>query len=200
VIAVTFRANGGGRHGSQLNVSLGDNLPKREFASISTVVSRLNNAKNCYNPSSGAGEVRLVEPNAGSGKEICMLSRSMLRIFLVATILLVAAVAASAAAPADQAIDNSVGAIHTYLAPDLSLKSSFLLPTTALPAEAAHRKTCRCSCGTAFCATDADCGGGVGSCSAFISCCAKGDAGLRFSGSDQASRKHELPVFKGSCN
>jgi hypothetical protein len=31
-------------------------------------------------------------------------------------------------------------------------------------------KTCRCSCGFP-CKTDADCGGGVGSCRAGISCC-----------------------------
>jgi hypothetical protein len=127
-----------------------------------------------------------------------MLSRSFLKIFLFTTILLLAVATASAAAPADQAIDNSVGAIHTYLTPDLSLKSSFLLPATTLPAEAANRKTCRCSCGTAFCATDADCGGGVGSCSAFISCCAKRDGAQLIS--DQASRKTELPAFKENCN
>jgi hypothetical protein len=127
-----------------------------------------------------------------------MFSRSIVKIFLFTTILLLAVVTASAAAPTDQATDNSIGALHTYLTPDLSLKSSFLLPATALPAEAAHRKTCRCSCGTAFCATDADCGGGVGSCSAFISCCAKRDGAKWIS--DQASRKTELPTFKASCN
>jgi hypothetical protein len=127
-----------------------------------------------------------------------MLLRSIVKIFLFTTILLLAVATASAAAPADQATDNSVGAIHTYLTPDLSLKSSFLLPATTLPTEAAHRKTCRCSCGTAFCATDADCGGGVGSCSAFISCCAKRDGAQLIS--DQASRKTELPAFKENCN
>jgi hypothetical protein len=129
-----------------------------------------------------------------------MLVRSILKVILLATILLMAGAAASAAVPADQPTDNSVGAIHTYLTPDLSLKSAFLLPATALPEGTAHRKTCRCSCGTAFCATDADCGGGVGSCSAFISCCAKRDSALRFGAADQASHRNELPVIKANCN
>ncbi|HMC32238.1 MAG TPA: hypothetical protein VKL99_15500 [Candidatus Angelobacter sp.] len=129
-----------------------------------------------------------------------MFSRSTLKIFLFATILLMSVITASAAAPTDQATDNSVGAIHTYLMPDLSLKSTFLVPVLAQSPEAAHRKTCRCSCGIAFCATDADCGGGAGSCSAFISCCAKGEGARWLQGTDQASRKNELPAFKGSCN
>jgi hypothetical protein len=129
-----------------------------------------------------------------------MLSRSSLKIFLFATILLMAAAAAKASAPIDQTVDTSAGAIHTYLTPDLSLKSAFLLPATALPAEAAHRKTCRCSCGTAFCATDADCGGGTGSCSAFISCCAKKDGALQLQGANQASHKNEVPALTAGCN
>jgi hypothetical protein len=36
--------------------------------------------------------------------------------------------------------------------------------------ELARGRTCRCSCGFP-CQTDADCGGGVGSCRAGISCC-----------------------------
>ncbi|HET9837803.1 MAG TPA: hypothetical protein VFR84_06175 [Candidatus Angelobacter sp.] len=128
-----------------------------------------------------------------------MLSRSFLKVFLFSTILMMTVAAASAAAPADQATDTTVGAIHTYLMPDLSLRSTFVVPATALPADAAHRKTCRCSCGTAFCATDADCGGGAGSCSAFISCCAKDDTALQFQGSEQASRRTELPAFKSDC-
>jgi hypothetical protein len=146
------------------------------------------------------GEVRLIEPNAGSGKEISMFSRSILKTLLFATILLAAVASATAATPASDEAQSSVGSIHTYLMPDLSLKSAFLLPVSALPTGTAHRKTCRCSCGTAFCATDADCGGGVGSCSAFISCCAKGDGALQFQRSDRASRKTELPEFKTSCN
>ena len=132
-----------------------------------------------------------------SRKEIRMLLRSLLKIFLFATILLVTVIAASAAAPTDQATDNSVGSIHTYLTPDLSLKSSFLVPLAGFP-QGPHRKTCHCSCGSAPCNSDADCGGAVGSCSAFISCCAK-SGGAQWM-SDQASRKNELPAFKESCN
>lgn len=128
-----------------------------------------------------------------------MFSRSIFKMLFFATILLVSVITASAISPTDQATDSSVGSIHTYLMPDLSLKSAFLLPASALPTGTAHRKTCRCSCGIAFCATDADCGGGVGSCSAFISCCAKGDAALSFSRSDQASHKNELAEISSKC-
>jgi len=129
-----------------------------------------------------------------------MFSRSILKIFLFATILLATVAASSAVVPNDQPVTSSVGSIHTYLMPDLSLKSVLSVPVLAQPSAAAHRKTCRCSCGTAFCATDADCGGGVGSCSAFISCCAKGDEAQGFLRAQQSSRKTELPAFKTSCN
>ena len=128
-----------------------------------------------------------------------MFSRSILKTLLFATILLAAVASATAATPASDEAQSSVGSIHTYLMPDLSLKSAFLLPVSALPTGTAHRKTCRCSCGTAFCATDADCGGGVGSCSAFISCCAKNDAALSFSRADQSSHKTELPEPSSKC-
>lgn len=126
-----------------------------------------------------------------------MFSRSILKLFLVTIFLLATLASATAAAPANDEAQSSVGSIHTYLMPDLSLKSVF---SVALPSGAGFRKTCRCSCGTAPCANDADCGGGVGSCSAFISCCAKGDGALSFSGADKSSRKTELPAFKASCN
>jgi hypothetical protein len=129
-----------------------------------------------------------------------MFSRSILKIFLFATILLATVATTWAAAPTDEVTPSSFGAIHTYVMPDLSLKSVFSLPVLAQPSAAGLRKTCRCSCGTAPCANDADCGGGVGSCSHFISCCAKGDATQWFSGAEQSSRKTELPAFKGSCN
>src|SRR5437763_3480945 len=121
-----------------------------------------------------------------------MFSRSILKMLLFATILLAAVASATAAAPVNEEAQSSVGSIHTYLMPDLSLKSVFAVPV--LPTGAGFRKTCRCSCGTAPCAKDADCGGGVGSCSAFISCCAKGDQALSFSGADKSSRKTELPA------
>jgi len=127
-----------------------------------------------------------------------MFSRSILKMLLFATILLAIVTSATAVAPPDEAAQGSAGSIHTYLMPDLSLKSAFTMPV--LPSGAGFRKTCRCSCGSGHCATDADCGGAPGSCSPFISCCAKGDEALSFSGADKSSRKTELPAFKGSCN
>jgi len=133
-----------------------------------------------------------------------MFSRpNLLRTFLFLSILLmtaVAAFAAFAAAPSDQPTTSSVGVIHTYLMPDLSLKSVFVIPELPLTPTVGFRKTCRCSCGTAPCATDADCGGGIGSCSHFISCCAKGERAQWFLNEEQASRQTQLPAFKGSCN
>ena len=119
---------------------------------------------------------------------------SFLSILLMAT-----TVASYAAAPDDPSTTSSFGVIHTYVMPDLSLKSVFSLPALPQPTTG-FRKTCRCSCGTGSCSTDADCGGGVGSCSHFISCCAKGDKAQWFLGSEQSSRKTELPAFNGSCN
>jgi len=129
-----------------------------------------------------------------------MFSRSILKMFLFATILLAGVASATAAGPTDEAAQSSVGSIHTYLMPDLSLKSVFAVPLLAQPSGAGFRKTCRCSCGTGSCSTDADCGGTVGSCSHFISCCAKGDGALSFSGADKSSRKTELPALKANCN
>jgi hypothetical protein len=129
-----------------------------------------------------------------------MFSRSIFKMFLVTIFLLATLANATAAAPADKEVQSSVGSIHTYLMPDLSLKSVFSVAALALPSGAGFRKTCRCSCGTAPCANDSDCGGGIGSCSAFISCCAKGDNTLSFSGADKSSLRTELPAFKGSCN
>jgi hypothetical protein len=127
-----------------------------------------------------------------------MFSRSMLKTLLFAVIVLAAVASAVAVAPANEAAQISAGSIHTYLMPDLSLRSALSVPALAQPSTGV-RKTCRCSCGTAPCATDADCGGGVGSCSHFISCCAKADTAQRFSGADQSSRQTELPAFKGDC-
>ena len=129
-----------------------------------------------------------------------MFSRSILKILLFATILVAAEATATAAAPANEEAQSSVGSIHTYLMPDLSLKSVFSVPVSTQPSGAAFRKTCRCSCGSGHCATDADCGGAPGSCSPFISCCAKGDEALSFSGADKSSRKTELPSLKANCN
>lgn len=128
-----------------------------------------------------------------------MVSRSILKSFLFATIVVLTLATAAAAAPADQTTAGSVQAIHTYLMPDLSLKSTLSVPLPLQPA-AGFQKTCRCSCGTAKCATDADCGGGEGSCSHFISCCAKQPEALSFQGTQGSSRTTALPAFKQQCN
>jgi hypothetical protein len=86
-----------------------------------------------------------------------MFSRSIFKMFLFVTILAAIVSTATAAAPANEEAQSSIGSIHTYLMPDLSLKSVFAVPV--LPSGAAFRKTCRCSCGSGHCATDADCGG-----------------------------------------
>jgi hypothetical protein len=48
-----------------------------------------------------------------------MFSRSILKMFLFATILLAVVASASAAAPPNEEAQNSVGSILTYLMPDL---------------------------------------------------------------------------------
>jgi hypothetical protein len=125
---------------------------------------------------------------------------NLLKTFLFISVLLMTTIASSAVVATNESAQSSVGSIHTYLMPDLSLKSVFAAPVSALPSGAGFRKTCRCSCGSGHCATDADCGGAPGSCSPFISCCAKGDGALSFSGADKSSRKTELPAFKANCN
>lgn len=125
--------------------------------------------------------------------------RSILKISLCVTILAMTVATASAVAPAEQATGNSVQAIHTYLMPDLSLKSALSVPLPLQPATG-FVKTCRCSCGTAKCANDEDCGGGVGSCSHFISCCAKQPEASSIQGAQESSRKTPLPAFKEQCN
>lgn len=163
-------------------------------------MSTLVCVKDCYNSSAGAGSSASSSRMPGSPKGDSMFSRSNLpRTILFLSIFLIATATSYAAAPDDQPTTSSFGVIHTYLMPDLSLKSVFSVPVLAQPATG-FRKTCRCSCGTGSCATDADCGGGVGSCSHFISCCARGEKTQWFLGAEQSSRKTELPAFNGSCN
>ena len=57
-------------------------------------------------------------------------------------------IASSAVVAPNESAQSSVGSIHTYLMPDLSLKSAFAVPVSALPSGAGFRKTCRCSCGS----------------------------------------------------
>jgi len=129
-----------------------------------------------------------------------MFSRwSVLKTILFFSILLMTTIASSAPVPTNETAPSSVGSIHTYLMPDLSMKSVFSVPVSPEASAAAFRKTCRCSCGTAPCATDADCGGGVGSCSAFISCCAKPPEAQWLQNSPEASRQTEPPVMNFKC-
>jgi len=127
-----------------------------------------------------------------------MFSRSMLKTFLFASVLLAAVATAYAATPADETAPSSVGTIHTYLMPDLSLKSVFSIPLVVQPTSGFIPRTCRCSCGTISCTSDFDCDGA--SCDGFITCnCAK-RAGEWFPGAEQSSRTTALPALKGSCN
>jgi len=149
----------------------------------------------------GPVEVRLIEPNAGSGKELSMFARSILKISLFASILPMTVVGASAAAPTDQALDSagSVGAIHTYLMPDLSLKSVFSAPLTLKSGSPKFKGSCRCACAINDCNTDADCGPG-GVCESAPSCCTQSGEVKWLQDSGLSSRKTALPAFKASCN
>lgn len=161
-------------------------------------MSTLITLEDCYNPAQEPGSAS--QADAGFRKEIHMFSRSiLLKTFLLVSTFLVTTAAQSAAAPNDQPASSSAGSIHTYLMPDLSLKSAFTLPVSVQPSPAGFRKTCRCSCGTAPCANDADCGGGIGSCSAFISCCARQPEAQWFQSSAEASRQTEPPVMNFKC-
>jgi hypothetical protein len=106
--------------------------------------------------------------------------------------------AASAAAPSDQSAQISTGIVRTYLTPDLTLRSYF--PELAPAATGAKlHGTCRCSCGSAPCSSDADCGGVVGSCAAAPSCCAKQPEAQLFQSSPEASRQTEAPAMDFKC-
>ena len=133
-----------------------------------------------------------------------MFSRlNLLKTFLFLSILLMTTFASSAAVPTNEAAPSSFGSIHTYLMPDLSLKSVFSLPLApqAEPSAGApkFKGACRCSCATNNCNTDADCGPG-GVCLAAPSCCAKSPEAQWFQDSGQASRETALPAFKARCN
>ena len=132
-----------------------------------------------------------------------MFSQSILRMFLFAIILLAVVASASAAAPPNEEARNSVGSIHTYLMPDLSLKSAFAV---ALTPQAGSNATppkftgsCRCACAINDCNTDADCGPG-GVCESAPSCCVKSGEMKWLPDQGLSSRKTVLPAFKASCN
>jgi hypothetical protein len=133
-----------------------------------------------------------------------MFSRSnLLKTALFLSTLLMTTLASSAAVPTNETASSSVGSIHTYLMPDLSLKSVLSVPLgpqgepNAVPPK--FKGSCRCSCATNNCNTDADCGPG-GACLAAPSCCAKSLAAQWFQDSEESSRKTELPAFKAKCN
>jgi hypothetical protein len=127
-----------------------------------------------------------------------MFSRSiLLKTVLVFSVLAAMATVASAAAPSDQSTQSS-GTVRTYLTPDLTLKSYFSELAPAANNAKLHG-TCRCSCGSAPCTTDADCGGVVGSCAAAPSCCAKQPEAQMFQNSPEASRQTEAPVMDFKC-
>lgn len=128
-----------------------------------------------------------------------MFSRSiLLKTILVALVLAAMVSVASAAAPSDQSTQISTGTVRTYLTPDLTLKSYF--PELALAATGAKlHGTCRCSCGSAPCSSDADCGGVVGSCAAAPSCCAKQPEAEWAQSSPEASRQTEAPAMNFKC-
>jgi hypothetical protein len=128
-----------------------------------------------------------------------MFSRSiLLKTVFIGLVLAVMSSSASAAAPSDQPTQISTGTIRTYLTPDLTLKSYFseLAPAANGPK---LQSTCRCSCGSAPCTTDADCGGVVGSCAAAPSCCAKQPEAQLFQNSPEASRQTEAPAMNFKC-
>ena len=132
-----------------------------------------------------------------------MFSRSNLKTILFISILLMTTVASSAAVPANESAPSSVGSIHTYLMPDLSLKSVLSVPLAPQAGASAtppkFKGSCRCSCAINNCNTDADCGPG-GVCLAAPSCCAKSPGAQWFQDSGDSSRKTELPAFKAKCN
>jgi len=133
-----------------------------------------------------------------------MFSRSiLLKTFLFISILLITTLASSAAALPNEEAQSSAGSIHTYLTPDLSLKSVFTVPLTPVAeANAAPPKfkgACQCSCAINNCNTDADCGPG-GVCLAAPTCCVKSPQAQGFQDAGDSSRKNELHAFKASCN
>lgn len=128
-----------------------------------------------------------------------MFSRSIFKMFFFATILLATVATATAAVPANEEAQSSVGTIHTYLMPDLSLKSTFSAPLTLKSGSPKFKGSCRCACAINDCNTDADCGPG-GVCESAPSCCVKSGEVKWFQDSGLSSRKTELPASKAKCN
>jgi len=130
-----------------------------------------------------------------------MFSRlNLLKTILFLFILVMTTLASSAAVPTNETVPSSVGSIHTYLMPDLSLKSVLSVPQSEPNGNPPKFKgSCRCACAINDCNTDADCGPG-GLCLAAPSCCVKSPGAQWFQDSGDSSRKTELPAFKAKCN
>lgn len=128
---------------------------------------------------------------------------NLLKTFLFISVLLMTTIASSAVVATNESAQSSVGSIHTYLMPDLSLKSVLSVPMApqagpnATPPK--FKGACRCSCAINNCNTDTDCGPG-GVCLSAPSCCAKSPEAQWFRDSGESSRNTELPAFKASCN
>jgi hypothetical protein len=132
------------------------------------------------------------------GRRLPMFSRSiLLKTVFIGLVLATMTSVASATSPSDQSTQIATGIIRTYLTPDLTLKSYF----PELPAANGPKlqSTCRCSCGSAPCTTDADCGGVVGSCAAAPSCCVKQPEAQLFQNSLEASRQTAAPAMDFKC-
>ena len=101
-----------------------------------------------------------------------------LAIFAVALMAVLNAGPARAASPAAPAVAAAQPGCQPVLDLGKALQSkgetcsAIAVPQTKAPEPEflAGGRTCRCSCGFP-CKTDADCGGGVGSCRAGITCC-----------------------------
>lgn len=127
-----------------------------------------------------------------------MSQKLLLRTLLLSCILL-GTVAALAAPAATNASTSSAAAIHTYLQPDLSLKSVLVSDSFQIAGKAptgTSLRTCRCSCGQP-CTTNADCGGNV--CGPGITCCGRNPQDSPWLNLS-SSRKTAAPVFAVKCN
>jgi hypothetical protein len=136
---------------------------------LSSTKIRRPKALESFSAMAGASRIMAHKERSSSMSHTKLLSTTL----LVACVFL-ATVAVAAPVSKDQPINAS---IQTSLQPDLTLKST--LATGLLTTASLHHKTCRCSCGYP-CETDADCGGAVGSCEAFISCCDQGETKSSF--------------------
>ncbi len=126
-----------------------------------------------------------------------MSQKLLLRTLLLSCILLGTVVAV--AAPATNASTGSAVAVHTYLQPDLSLKSVLVSDSFQIAGKAATGtsiRTCRCSCGQP-CTSNADCGGNV--CGVGITCCGRNPQDSPWLNLS-SSHKTSAPAVALKCN